>query len=77
MSGPRRARLLSPEAEACGGHVLTHAECADRAVAECGGLAAAIGWCRTWAHRPYFKAVLAELASRRPSVAASGGGTAP
>ena len=57
-------RLRSPEAEAGLRDGLTVEEVADRAILDCGGLEAAIGWCQGWAHRPDFRGVLDELTER-------------
>ena len=53
--------MRSPEAEACGGTVKSPRECAERSVDDCGGIEAAIAWCKTWIHRPFFRDVLTEL----------------
>ena len=57
--------MKSPEAEAGGGHVLPPADCARQAIIDCGGIEAAVAWCETWTHRPYFQEVRSELEKLR------------
>lgn len=56
--------LMSPEKMAGGGEILTPEDCAERAIERCHGLEAAVGWARTWAHRPYFREVLKVLKAK-------------
>ena len=61
INGQKVVNMRSPVAEACGGTATSPRECAEKSVDDCGGINAAIAWCRTWTHRPFFREAMVEL----------------